>query len=66
LDFTIPKPIEQIINGRDGIYELIYLQKESRSFSRYKKLVEVFDKNFDEEKLIDYEKKVMFFFTFFS
>jgi len=37
---------------------MVYLQRESRSLSRYKKLVDCFDKNFDENKLFDIEKKV--------
>jgi len=40
---------------------MVYLQRESRSLSRYVKLVECFDKNFDPNKLIDLEKKVFFY-----
>ena len=40
----MPKPIEQIVSGRDGFYELVYLQRESRLLSKYKKLVQSFDK----------------------
>jgi len=68
LDFTIPGPIEQIVSGNNGVYEMVYLQRESRSLSRYEKLVECFDKTYDPNKLIDLEKKVKFnlyFFKFF-
>ena len=58
LDFTIPGPIEQIVSGNNGIYEMVYLQRESRSLSRYEKLVDCFDKSYDPNKLIDLEKKV--------
>jgi len=40
---------------------MVYLQRESRSLSRYEKLVESFDKNFDENKLSEMEKKVFNF-----
>ena len=48
----MPKPIEQIVCGKDGIYELLYLQRESRTLSKYKKLVEGYDKFLKN----DYEK----------
>lgn len=54
----IPGPIEQIVNGKNGVYDMIYLQRESRSLSRYEKLVELFDKNYDSDKLMEMEKKV--------
>ena len=64
LDFTIPSPIEQIVSGNNGVYEMVYLQRESRSLSRYEKLVECFDKNYDPNKLIDLEKKVKLIWLF--
>jgi hypothetical protein len=37
IDFTVKKPIEQNVTGNDGIYELVYQKKESRSLKRFKK-----------------------------
>ena len=56
-NFTIKSPIEQIVNGKSGIYELIYIQRESRSLTRYKKLLSPLDKLSDNQNLEAVEKK---------
>ena len=56
----MPRPIEQIISGKGGIYELINLQRESRILTKYKKLVEVHDKYFTKN-IEEMEKKVFIF-----
>ncbi len=58
LDFLIPHPIEQIVTGKDGIYELLLLQRESRLLSKYEKLVESFDKITENKKVEEIEKLV--------
>jgi len=57
LDIGVPRPIEQIVSGKEGVYELIYLQRESRTLSKYKKLVEGFDKYLGDD-MEETEKKV--------
>jgi len=59
LDIVVPRPIEQIVSGKDGVYELIYLQRESRTLSKYKKLVEGFDK-YNGNNYEETEKKVLY------
>lgn len=69
LDFTIPHPIEQIVSGKEGFYEVVNLQRESRLLSKYKKLVESFDKITDNKTPVEVEKKVSkynIFILFFS
>ena len=56
-NFTIKSPIEQIVNGRSGFYELIYIQRESRSLCRYKKLLSPLDKLSENQNLNEVEKK---------
>ncbi len=58
IEFSIPQPIEQIITGKDGFYELFLLQRESRPLSKYKKSVECFDKITDNKKTVEIEKLV--------
>lgn len=58
LDFVVPHPIEQIVTGKEGFYELINLQRESRSLCKYKKLVDGFDKLTDNKKHHEVEKMV--------
>ena len=59
-NFNIPNPIEQIVSGKDGFYELVLLQKESRSLLKYKKLVEKYDSITDNKKIDEIEKLVLF------
>ena len=59
LEFTIPNPIEQIINGNSGIYEAIFIQREKRSLSRYRKLVQPFDKIVEGKNIEEIEKLVI-------
>jgi len=54
---VVPKPIEQIITGKEGFYELLYLQKESRMLTRYRKAVEGFDKYLSNDYELN-EKRV--------
>ena len=65
LDFIIPHPIEQIVTGKDGFYELFLLQRESRLLSKYEKLVESFDKITDNKKPCDVEKLVSRIYNLF-
>ena len=64
LNFIIPHPIEQIVAGKEGFYELFLLQRESRLLSKYEKLVESFDKITENKKPIDLEKLVSENFNF--
>jgi hypothetical protein len=66
LDFTIPHPIEQIVSGKDGYYELIYLQRESRPLTKYHKLVESFDKMTEGKTPLELEKMVSNNFNIFN
>ncbi len=65
LDFVIPHPIEQIVTGKDGFYELFLLQRESRLLSKYEKLVESFDKITENKKPCDVEKQVSVIYVLF-
>ena len=58
LEFTIPHPIEQIVSGKDGFYELFLMTRESRTLSKYEKLVESFDKIAEGKSPEDTEKLV--------
>jgi hypothetical protein len=58
LDFVVPHPIEQIVGGKDGNFELVLLQRESRALSKYAKLVGCFDKNTEKKKPFEVEKMV--------
>ena len=60
LEFTIPHPIEQIVTGENGHYELVLMQKESRPLSKYRKLVSDLDKRSENKKTIDVEKIVKY------
>lgn len=61
LNMTVPHPIEQIVNGSNGFYELLLLQKESRPFAKFSKVVEGFDKLSEGKEPIDVEKLVILF-----
>jgi hypothetical protein len=52
------------VTGKDGLYELILLQRESRSLSKYQKLVESFDKITENKKPEEVEKLVRKFYNF--
>ena len=58
LEFTIPSPIEQIVTGSGGLFEVVLIQRESRSLTKYKKLVECFDKLTEEKNHLQIEKMV--------
>ncbi len=58
LDFIVPHPIEQIVGGKDGNFELVLLQRESRALSKYAKLVGTYDKNTEKKKPLEIEKMV--------
>ena len=58
LDFVVPHPIEQIVAGKDGNFELVLLQRESRSLSKYAKLVGSYDKITEKKKPFEIEKMV--------
>ena len=66
LEFIIPSPIEQIVTGAAGLFEVVLIQRESRSLTKYKKLVETFDKLTDEKTPLQIERMVKFTFTYFS
>jgi|LauGreDrversion4_2_1035121.scaffolds.fasta_scaffold1423067_1 hypothetical protein len=61
LEFCIPYPIEQIVTGNSGIYEVFLIQRESRSLTKYKKLVESFDSLTQKKTPLEIEKLVIFF-----
>jgi hypothetical protein len=69
IDFVVPHPIEQIVSGKEGLFELILLQRESRSLAKYAKLVEGYDKDNEKKEPLEIEKKVsqifpnLFFFN---
>ncbi len=58
LELVIPHPIEQIVSGKEGYYELFYLTRESRTLSKYEKLVESYDKITEGLKPEEVEKLV--------
>jgi hypothetical protein len=53
------------VGGKDGLFELILLQRESRSLLKYAKLVQGYDKDTENKKPIEIEKKVSEFLTYF-
>jgi hypothetical protein len=61
LEFGIPYPIEQIVTGNSGVYEVFLIQRESRSLTKYKKLVESFDYLTDNKSPLEIEKLVYMF-----
>lgn len=58
IEFTIPYPIEQVVTGSSGIYEVFLIQREARSLNKYRKLVESFDSLTEGRKPIEIEKLV--------
>jgi hypothetical protein len=58
LEFTIPYPIEQVVTGTSGIYEVFLIQREARSLSKYKKLVESFDNLTNNKSTLEIERLV--------
>jgi len=63
LEFIIPSPIEQIVTGVAGLFEVVLIQRESRTLTKYKKLVETFDKLTDEKTPLQIERLVNFIFV---
>ncbi len=59
LEFSIPFPIEQYVSGTAGNYEVTLIQRESRSLSKYKKLVEGFDELTEGKSSLEIEKMVL-------
>jgi hypothetical protein len=55
---SIPYPIEQFVTGNSGVYEVYLIQRESRSLSKYKKMVESFDHLTFGKRPVDIEKLV--------
>mmetsp|Transcript_16713 Transcript_16713/g.14628 ORF Transcript_16713/g.14628 Transcript_16713/m.14628 type:complete len:403 (+) Transcript_16713:31-1239(+) len=43
MDLVVRKPIEQFVHGRNGLYELVYMVRESRSLAKYQKFVSKFE-----------------------
>jgi jumonji domain-containing protein 2 len=43
LNLTVQRPIEQNVWGNNGIFELMYLLRESRTLEKYEKYVSKFD-----------------------
>ena len=64
LEFTIPNPIEQIINGKNGIYDLIYIQKEAKVLSKYKKAALNNEKIIENKSPSEIEKLVIILINF--
>lgn len=54
----MPHPIEQIVSGKEGFYEVINLQRESRTLLKYKKQVDSLDKLTDGKKHSEVERMV--------
>lgn len=55
LDFSIPNPIEQIVNGQNGIYDVILLQTEPKTLLKYQKIVEGNEKIIENKKQLEIE-----------
>lgn len=60
LALTVPNPIEQIISGSNGFYELLLLQKESMTLNKFNKEVKALDRISDNKKPVEVEKLVNF------
>jgi hypothetical protein len=58
LNFNVCHPIEQVVNGSSGLYEVILIQKESRSLTKYKRLVVDYDKVTDGKSISEIEQLV--------
>jgi len=56
LDLTVQKPIEQNVWGHNGVFELMYLLRESRSLEKYRKHVSKFDYCIQSKSSLDIEK----------
>jgi hypothetical protein len=54
-DLVVSSPIEQNVQGRSGIYELLLIQKKSMKLSEYRKKVECFDHFVDDKKIEEVE-----------
>jgi hypothetical protein len=52
------EPIEQNVQGSNGIYELIYFMKESRSLDKYKTYVKKFEAKLVGKTELEIEKLV--------
>ena len=59
LDFTIPNPIEQIINGQNGIYDVILLQTDPKALTKYQKVVEGSEWIIENKKDLEIEEIVI-------
>lgn len=58
LEFTIPHPIEQIVNGQNGIYDLVLFQTESKTLTKYQKIVEGYEKIIENKNQLEIEEIV--------
>jgi hypothetical protein len=58
LEFSIPYPIEQVVTGSSGVYEVFLIQREARSLNKYRKLVESFDSLTEGKSPLEIEKLV--------
>jgi hypothetical protein len=58
LEFVIPHPIEQIVSGKEGYYELFLMTRESRTLSKYEKQVSSYD-HITEDKTPDEIEKLV-------
>lgn len=59
MEFTIPYPIEQVVTGTAGVYEVFLIQREARALSKYKKLVQCFDQLTIGKSPLEIEKLVI-------
>jgi hypothetical protein len=58
LEWTIPSPIEQIVTGAGGLFEVVLIEREARTLTKYKKFVESFDKLTENKNPFQIEKMV--------
>lgn len=56
LDLRVMKPIEQNVWGNSGIYELLYVLRESRSIEKYRKYVGKFEDSIKNKRPSEIEK----------
>lgn len=56
LSLTVQRPIEQNVWGTNGIFELMYILRESRSLEKYEKFVSKFDDTLKNKTNCEIEK----------
>lgn len=59
----LPHPIEQFVNGKDGIYELINIKKGPKMYKKYCNLISNSDKSVKGKSIEEKESMVSHFFN---